>query len=168
LEAEIEAGRFREDLFFRINVIAIDMPPLRLRGNDVLLLAQHFLGIHASKSGKQVATLSVAAADKLLAYLWPGNVRELQNCIERAVAFAEFEQLRVDDLPEKVRAYRPPALALDASEIVTLEENESSYIARVMAVVGGNKSLAARLLGIDRKSLWRRLGRLAGNPTDEG
>ncbi len=166
LEAEIEAGRFREDLFFRINVISIDMPPLRLRGNDVLLLAQHFLDTCASRTSKKVASISVAAAQRLLAYNWPGNVRELQNCVERAVVFAAFEQLLVDDLPEKVRGYRPTPLAIDASQIVTLVENESHYIQSVMQATGGNKSLAARLLGIDRKSLWRRLRSLEDKATD--
>ena len=159
LEAEIEAGRFREDLFFRINVIAIDLPPLRLRGNDVLLLAQKFVETFAAPSHKQVSGLSVEAAKKLLAYAWPGNVRELQNCIERAVTFATLEQLTVGDLPEKISGYQPTATAIDPSEIVTLEENERRYVARVVAAVGGNKSQAARLLGIDRKSLWRRLSR---------
>ncbi len=157
LEAEIEAGRFREDLYFRVNVITLDMPPLRLRGNDVLLLAQHFLERFAKANGKRVTALSVEAAKKLVAYGWPGNVRELQNCMERAVAFASLEQLSPADLPEKINGYKPVVPSLDAAEIVTLEENERRYVERVVAAVGGNKSQAARLLGIDRKSLWRRL-----------
>jgi len=157
LEGEIEAGRFREDLYFRINVITLDMPPLRLRGNDVLLLAQHFLAHFAKTNGKHVTGISVEAAKKLVAYGWPGNVRELQNCMERAVAFASLEQLTPVDLPEKINGYKPAAFALDPAEIVTLEENERRYVERVVAAVGGNKSQAARLLGIDRKSLWRRL-----------
>src|SRR5262249_40141002 len=86
LESEVESGKFREDLFYRINVVRIDVPPLRMRSNDVLLLAQHFLEKIAARSAKRVVGISSPAAEKLLAYEWPGNVRELQNCIERAVA----------------------------------------------------------------------------------
>jgi len=114
LESAIEDERFREDLYFRVNVVHVQMPPLRARGSDVLLLAQHFLVRYAAQSGKHVAGLSPAAAERLMAYSWPGNVRELQNCIERAVALTTFEHLAVDDLPEKVRAYRP--LARDRRE----------------------------------------------------
>lgn len=163
LEAEIEAGRFREDLFFRINVITIDLPPLRLRGNDVLLLAQHFLGRHEEARRKGIRGVSVEAAKRLTAYPWPGNVRELQNCIERAVAFAEHDELVVGDLPEKIAAATPQPESLDEAEIVTLDENERRYVARVLAAVGGNRSHAARLLGIDRKSLWRRLNAPQGS-----
>ncbi len=159
LEDEIEAGRFREDLFFRLNVIALDLPPLRARGNDVLLLADQFLKVHAEKSGKPKLGLSVAAAKCLTAYAWPGNVRELQNCIERAVTFASDIEIRVEDLPEKIGTYHPVYKTLNNSDIVTLKENELRYVARVVEATNGNKSEAARLLGIDRKSLWRRLAR---------
>ncbi len=86
LELAVEEGRFREDLYYRLNVIGLELPPLRARGNDVLLLAQRFLEHFAARSGKRVVGLSPAAAQRLLAYTWPGNVRELQNCVERAVA----------------------------------------------------------------------------------
>jgi two-component system, NtrC family, response regulator AtoC len=159
LETEIEAGRFREDLFFRLNVITIDMPPLRLRGGDVLLLAQRFVEQLAARASKRVTGISVEAAKKLMNYPWPGNVRELHNCIERAIAYTTSEQLVVGDLPERISGHRVSLETTDESEIVTLEENERRYVARVVNAVGGNKSHAARLLGIDRKSLWRRLSK---------
>ncbi|HYX92403.1 MAG TPA: sigma-54 dependent transcriptional regulator, partial [Myxococcaceae bacterium] len=160
LELAVEEERFREDLYFRINVINIHLPPLRTRGNDVLLLAQRFLEQYARKAGKPVKGLSPAVAQKLLAYAWPGNVRELQNCIERAVALTEYELLGVDDLPERIRNYKSSRVVLEAgdpSELVTLEELERRYIRRVLESVGGSRILAARILGVDRKTLYRKL-----------
>ncbi len=160
LESAVEEGRFREDLYFRVNVIHIPMPPLRARGSDVLLLAQHFLVRYAAQAGKRVAGFSPTAAERLMAYAWPGNVRELQNCIERAVALAQYEQIAVDDLPERIRAYRRSHVLVasdDPSELVPLEEVERRYILRVMETVGGNKTLAAQTLGLGRKTLYRKL-----------
>ena len=94
---------FREDVFFRINVIQIELPPLRERGTDILLLAQHFIEQFAIRTDKHVSGISNAAAEKLLDYAWPGNVRELRNAIERAVALTQYEKLIVEDLPEKIR-----------------------------------------------------------------
>ncbi|MFL5344289.1 MAG: sigma-54-dependent transcriptional regulator [Hyalangium sp.] len=162
LELAVEEGRFREDLYYRLNVINIELPPLRARGNDVLLLSQHFVEHFAARTGKRVLGLSPAAAQKLLAYSWPGNVRELQNCIERAVALTTFEQLTVEDLPERVRNYTAPQVlpeVADMSELVTLEEVERRYIHRVLEAVGGSRTLAARILGVDRKTLYRKLHR---------
>jgi DNA-binding NtrC family response regulator len=160
LDAAVEEGRFREDLFFRIDVLRIEVPPLRARGSDVLVLAQHFLRECANRSGKAVVGLSHGAAEKLLQYAWPGNVRELANCIERAVALTEHEQILVEDLPERIRAEARSHLLVtsdDPSELVPLEIVEQRYIARVMESVGGNKTLAARVLGLDRKTLYRKL-----------
>ena len=160
LESAVEEGDFREDLYFRINVIRVETPPLRARGNDVLLLAQHFLVHFAGKAEKNVTGLSPPAAERLLAYAWPGNVRELQNAMERAVALTQYEQITVDDLPEKIRAYRPSHVLLaadDPSELVPLEEMERRYILRVMEAVGGNRTLAAKVLRIGRKTLYRKL-----------
>jgi DNA-binding NtrC family response regulator len=162
LELAVEEGRFREDLYYRLNVIGLELPPLRARGNDVLLLAQRFLEHFASRSGKRVVGLSPPVAQRLLAYGWPGNVRELQNCIERAVALTTFEQLTVEDLPERIRDYRAStasAQAGDVSELVSLEEMERRYIQRVIETVGGSRTLASRILGVDRKTLYRKLGR---------
>jgi two-component system response regulator HydG len=163
LESAVEEGRFREDLYYRINVVSIHLPPLRARVGDILPLAQHFLAVFASRTEKKVTGIAAPAAEKLVTYAWPGNVRELQNCIERAVALTRFEQIVVDDLPEKIREYRRSHVIVasdDPSELVPLEEVERRYIARVMEAVGGNKTAASRILGIDRKRLYRMLDRL--------
>ena len=162
LESAIDERRFREDLFYRINVIHISLPPLRARGNDILLLAQHFIETFAPLSGKTVTGLSAPAAEKLLGYHWPGNVREVKNCIERAVALTRYEQIAVEDLPEKIRDYRQSHVIVasdDASDLVSMEEVERRYILRVLQAVAGNKTLAAQILGFDRKTLYRKLER---------
>jgi len=163
LESAIEEGRFREDLYYRINVVHIPLPPLRARVGDILPLAQHFLSLFASRADKTVTGVAAPAAEKLVTYAWPGNVRELQNCVERAVALTRFEQIVVDDLPAKIRDYRRSHVLVasdDPSELVPLEEVERRYIARVMEAVSGNKTAASRILGIDRKRLYRMLERL--------
>jgi two-component system response regulator HydG len=160
LRALIDEERFREDLYFRINVIHVELPPLRARGGDVLLLAQHFLDVQAARAGKLVTGIAPPAAEKLLAYSWPGNVRELQNAIERAIALTRYEQITVEDLPETIRAYKRSHVLIasdDPSELVPLEEVERRYTLRVLEAVGGNKTLAARVLGITRKTLYRKL-----------
>ncbi|HKU43928.1 MAG TPA: sigma-54 dependent transcriptional regulator [Polyangiales bacterium] len=162
LASAASEGRFREDLFYRINVIELSLPPLRARGSDVLLLGQHFVREFAERSGKAVTGLSPQAAERLLAYVWPGNVRELRNCIERAVALTQFEQITVDDLPERIRAYRSSFVVVasdNPTELVPLEEVERRYILRVLESVQGNKTLAARILGLDRVTLYRKLER---------
>jgi two-component system response regulator HydG len=160
LESAVEENRFREDLFFRINVIHIPMPPLRARAGDVLLLAQHFVDRYATQAGKSVKGIAPAAAERLLAYSWPGNVRELENCIERAIALTSYEQITVDDLPEKIRSYRRSHVLVasdDPAELVPLEEVERRYILRVMEAVGGSKTQAAQVLGVGRRTLYRKL-----------
>jgi two-component system response regulator HydG len=160
LEHAVEEGHFREDLFYRINVIQVPLLPLRVRGGDVLLLAQHFLERFAARERKAVVGLSPEAAERLVAYEWPGNVRELQNCIERAVAVTRFETIRIDDLPERIRAWHPTSVVLsgaDPSELVRLEEVERRYNLHVVRAVGGNKTLAAQVLGVARRTLYRKL-----------
>jgi two-component system response regulator HydG len=161
LDTAVAEQRFREDLYFRINVIQISVPPLRARGNDVLVLAQSFVEQFAGRAGKTVTGLSTAAAERLLSYTWPGNVRELQNAIERAVAVTRFAEITVEDLPERIRDYRVSHVLVaseDPSELAPMEEVERRYIARVMEAVGGNKTLAAKVLGFDRKTLYNKLG----------
>jgi two-component system response regulator HydG len=160
LEAAVAEGCFRDDLFYRLDVVHIHLPPLRSRGGDILILAQGFVSRSAARMGKHVTGMSPAVAEKLLAYEWPGNVRELLNCIERAVALARFEQLAVDDLPDRIRNYRVAHVLVasdDPSELVPLEEVERRYILRVLEAAGGNRSIAARILGLDRKTLYRRI-----------
>jgi two-component system response regulator HydG len=159
LEYAVEEKLFREDLFFRINVIQIDLPPLRERGTDILLLAQHFIEQFATRTDKRVSGISNAAAEKLLDYAWPGNVRELRNAMERAVALTQYENLVVEDLPEKIRSYCGTEMIIgsNASELVSMEETERRYILHVLKAVGGNKAHAARVLGFDRKTLYRKL-----------
>ncbi|HTA93755.1 MAG TPA: sigma-54 dependent transcriptional regulator [Polyangiaceae bacterium] len=168
LETAIEERKFREDLYYRINVIHVELPPLRARGADVLLLAQHYLEHFAAQSQKDVRSLDPEAAERLSAYAWPGNVRELANCLERAVALTRNESIGSADLPEKIRNYRTSHVlvaATDPSELVPLEEVEKRYILRVLEAVGGNKTLAAQVLGLDRKTLYRKLDRYGTDRT---
>jgi two-component system response regulator AtoC len=162
LQAAVQGRRFREDLLYRIEVVHVHLPPLRSRGSDVLLLAQHFVEHFATSLGKAVAGMTREVAGRLLGYPWPGNVRELQNCVEHAVALATGEVITVDDLPEKVQRYRaspaPPPLAA-AVDLAPLEEVERRHVLRVLEAVGGNKTLAAQILRLDRKTLYRKLQR---------
>ena len=162
LESLVEAGRFREDLYYRINVVHLALPPLRARGGDVLALAQQFIARYAEPMGKKVRGFSSAVGERLLAYAWPGNVRELQNCVERALALARFDEVTVEDLPPKVRDYKPSFVVVateDPTDLVTMEEVERRYIGRVMEAVGQNKTQAAKVLGFDRTTLYRKLER---------
>jgi two-component system response regulator HydG len=167
LEAMVEAHTFREDLYFRLNVLSVELPPLRARAGDILVLANHFLDRIAGRVHKRILGFSAEAAEKLLAYPWPGNVRELENCIERAVALASFDRIAVGDLPEKVRAFRSTQIVLnsdDPTTLVSLEALEQRYVAKVLDSVGGNKAAAARILGIERKTLYRMLERWGERP----
>jgi transcriptional regulator with PAS, ATPase and Fis domain len=160
LETEVEEKRFREDLFYRLNVVALIVPPLRERGSDVLSLAQYVLHRIVGRTSKPLPEIATDAARKLLDYNWPGNVRELENSMERAVAMSNGAQITSEHLPAKVQQYQPTRLELstdNVTEMITLEEMERRYTKQVLASVNGNKTHAARLLGIDRRSLYRRL-----------
>jgi len=161
LEEMVEDKRFREDLYYRINVIHIPLPPLRTRGGDVLLLAQHMLRHYATVFDKKVHGLSAAAAERMLAYEWPGNVRELGNCLERAVALAHFEEIQVEDLPDKIKS-QPTRRSVsmtgtDHPELMSLEEVERRHVLRVLEACQGNRTDAAKILDLDRKTLYRKL-----------
>ncbi len=169
LESAVEEGLFREDLYYRINVIQIELPPLRTRGADILLIAQHFLSAFAQKMNRQVTGINADAAEKLLAYNWPGNVRELRNVMERAVALTPFSEIGVAELPEKIRDYKADRVVLGADnpeELQSLEEIERRYIDHVLAATGGNQTRAARILGVDRKTLYRKLKHPADAPRE--
>jgi len=169
LEEAVQQKRFRQDLYFRLNVVHVPLPPLRERGGDVLLLAQRFLEQAAALTAKKVVGLSDEAAERLLAYPWPGNVRELQNCIERAVALTASESITVRDLPEKVRQYRagPPSLGTEGGSFLPLHEVERRYILGVLEAMGGNKSTAASVLGVDRRTLYRKLAEYQATSPDK-
>ncbi|MFO7578064.1 MAG: sigma-54 dependent transcriptional regulator [Pelovirga sp.] len=161
LAKAVAAGTFRSDLFYRLNVIQLELPALRQRGNDILLLAMKFIEQISKRFNKSVSGLSQPAAACLLAYSWPGNVRELRNAIERAVALTLHDQLTIDDFPDAIRHPQGnpplPASLFDETTILPLEEMEQRYIQQVLAQLDGNRTLAARLLGIDRKTLYRKL-----------
>ena len=149
----VKRGAFREDLFFRLNVITIPVPPLRQRGNDILLLAHHFAVKFAGELGKQPPRFSDSALQVLRNYYWPGNVRELENVIQRLVVMTDGDVMEVPDMPPLMRfsALREPDLNR------TLAEVEAEYIRNVLASVDGNKTQAARILGVDRKTLREKL-----------
>jgi two-component system response regulator HydG len=153
LPARIKQGSFREDLFFRISVITIDVPPLRDRGEDVLLLSQHFLRKFAQESNRPAPRLSDDVLQVLKNYSWPGNVRELENVIQRAVVLTEGEIIEVPDLPPNMRFAGTHMERLQR----TLAEVEAEHIGNVLASVDGNKTKAAQILGIDRKTLRQKL-----------
>ncbi len=163
LETEVEEGRFREDLYYRINVVRIHVPPLRARGRDILQLAQFFIEKISRRSGKPVRGLGSQAAAKMLDYDWPGNVRELENAMERAVALARYDEIMVDDLPEAIQRYESNKMVVggdDPAELLTLDELERRYIRRVLAAVKGNKTQAAEVLGLARRTLYRKLEKM--------
>jgi DNA-binding NtrC family response regulator len=154
LHAEVAAGRFREDLLFRINTIEIHVPPLRERRDDIPLLAAHFLREYGVRYGKPVTKFNPDAMHALLAYTWPGNVRELAHVVERAALLAEGDTVRAADL-----SLRPPGEGAGRLEDLSLEEVERVLIGKALARFEGNVSAAAKALGLSRSALYRRLQR---------
>jgi two-component system response regulator HydG len=157
LESAVAAGDFRGDLYYRLDVVRIDVPPLRERGEDVLLLAQHWLERSAFRHRKAVRGLSIAAAEKLLGHDWPGNVRELQNAIEHAVAISRYDLVLADDLPSRLSGTTEPAPQAGSEPLVPFEAVERDHILAVLRALSGNKAAAARVLGVDRRTLYRKL-----------
>ena len=165
LRKEIQQGRFREDLFYRLNVVALHVPPLRERQEDIPLLAQFFLKMFAEKNSKLISGFTPLAMQKLAGYAWPGNVRELMNSVERAVVLSRSDTVDEDELvfpmadqclsPEAPRTAAPAA-------VLPLEEVEKQSILEAMKAAGGNKSEAARRLGITRKTLRKKLEKYEG------
>jgi two-component system response regulator HydG len=158
LADEVAAGRFRQDLYYRLRVVEVCIPPLRARRADVLPLARAVLVRLAARFKRPVRSLSPEAADMLLRYRWPGNVRELENALERAVVLAEGPRVALHDLPEEVRAARMPA-PVSEGEVRPLEEVERAYILAALATNGGNQTQTAAQLGIGTATLYRKLRR---------
>lgn len=168
LEAQVREGGFREDLFFRLETFQITVPPLRERGEDVDLLAARLVARFGAGRQPPVTGIDAAALQILQRYRFPGNVRELSNALERAVAFCQGDEIAAEDLPERLRrrepaaashAPVPPAVSLwDDARLPTLEQVEQRYIRHVLDSLGGNKRRAAQVLGIGRRTLYRRLG----------
>lgn len=156
---EIKRGRFREDLYYRLNVVEIHIPPLRERMEDVAEIVEAFVAEFALKYNKPDLKVSRQALQTLLNYAWPGNVRELRNVIERAVVLSKSSAIESEDFPEKIR--QPSATGsenLEEDRIYTLAEMERMYVRKVLEYAGGNKLKAARLLNIDPKTLRTKLG----------
>jgi two-component system response regulator HydG len=164
LKREVAEGRFREDLYYRLNVIAVTAPPLRARREDVPLLVDHFLGSYAAKNGKSRLTASKPALQRLVDYAWPGNVRELENVIERAVVLCRGDQLGLEDLPEHIAQGEAAGVAGQITFAVgaPLEQLELQAIKETLRQVRGDKALAAQLLGISVRTIYRKLGESEG------
>ena len=160
LEKEVVAGRFRKDLYYRLNVVQIDLPPLRERGNDIATLARHFVSKFGKQPDRTVTGISEQAMRSLMQYDWPGNVRELENTIQRAVALARGEQIEPEDLTERIRLAQSAGPMLENATStcsIPLDEVERRHIQRVLLLSKGNKTKAAKALGVDRRTLYRKL-----------
>ena len=164
LEQEVKAGKFREDLFYRLSVVTLRVPALKERRTDIPLLAERFLAMVLDREGHQQLTLSEETIRTLVAYNWPGNVRELESAIEYAVLHARGHAIAPEDLPEKLQsaqvrtAARQPLSAL-FEDLPALDELERRYLLYILEIAGGNRTRAAEILGIDRRTLYRMLER---------
>ena len=157
LELEVAEGRFRQDLYYRLNVIQIHLPPLSERQDDIPLLAYHFLKKHASKMDKEVDDFIPEVMDTLCQYGFPGNIRELENLIERAIVLSTERTITLAQLPSSLTEHSVSVMRFNKNKLPTLEEQELEYIQWVLNKCGGNRTKAAAILGIDRVSLWRKI-----------
>lgn len=164
LKTDTEKGDFRRDLYYRINVVTIHLPPLVQREGDIQLLALHFLTQKNKSMGKDINGIDREAMDLLCAYSWPGNVRELENVIERAIALENGPSIKPDDLPDFIRNLSIETYRHNPTMVPTLYEQEINYIQWVLEKTAGNKTKAAKIMGIDRVSLWRKLKRYGMEP----
>ncbi len=162
LQESVADGVLRRDLYFRLNVISFHLPPLAERSDDIPLLCQNFLRKYATLAAREIPEISPEALSILLSYDFPGNVRELENIIERGVALARDNVIGVAQLPEDLKTIGVKTYRKSGGKLPTLEEQERSYIDWVMKETGGNKTVAAQILGIDRTSLWRKLKKIEG------
>ncbi len=156
LKDAVREGRFREDLYYRIAVFPVQVPPLRERREDLAALAEFLIAKHAAEMGRPPLSLAPEALARIQAYAWPGNVRELENTLQRALVLAQGECIGMADLPQELRD-SPAGPSCPWSESATLAEVESAWIKRVLERCGGNRTQAAKILGIDPTTLWRRL-----------
>ena len=160
LEEEIRRGAFRSDLYYRLNVIALHVPPLRERRDDIPILTRHFLAGDAKANGGEGHDVAEETMELLVKYDWPGNVRELENALERATVVSPQSMIQPDALPERVRSAPTPLLVMDAPTVnPSMEVIERAYILWVLQAEGGNKTRAAEVLGIDPSTLYRKLNR---------
>ncbi|HKP60498.1 MAG TPA: sigma-54 dependent transcriptional regulator [Polyangiales bacterium] len=166
LKSEVEAGRFREDLFYRLNVIAITCPTLADRNDDIPLLVDHFVAIYCKKNGKPTMNVTRAALERLTAYAWPGNVRELENVIERAVVLGRSTSIDLDSLPAPIAQAEARGGSLSFALGTPLEEIERRVIRATLEHTGGDKRIAAQLLGIATRTIYRKLA--AEGEEDDG
>lgn len=157
LEEAVAKGRLRQDLYFRLNVVHLHLPPLRKRPGDVPLLAHYFLNKHSVQMGKRVEEISARAVANLNQYEFPGNVRELSNIVERGVALCEGHRLDLEHLPPALQNFRAAPANVALEELPTLEQQERDYIHWVLSQTEGNRTRSAEILGIDRVSLWRKI-----------
>ncbi len=158
LEEEVKKGSFRDDLFYRLSVVPIHLPPLRERREDIPLLIEHFITAFSREYNVEPRRIAPSALEKIMAYPWPGNIRELQNVIERVFALSHSNEITLDDLPSAVSGFEEqPFNFQELSELPTLEAMERSLIAAALRKSNGNKNEAARLLAIDRQRLYRKL-----------
>ena len=164
----VKEKRFREDLYYRLNVITVRVPPLRERPEDIRVLAQHYLRVYGAKNGRKLEGFTGEAIDRLEAYAWPGNVRELENLIERSVLLARKDRIDAEDLPEEVMGVkRPPRDAILELIGTPLADIEQRLLDETLRITGGNKTQAAKLLGIDVRTVARKLER-RGDDLAEG
>ena len=159
LTQRVKEGRFREDLFYRLNVIEIHMPPLRDRRDDIPLLVKHYIGTFAQESGKAIRDVDYEAMKAMMAYDWPGNIRELRNTLERATVLAEGDVITLHDLPDKLRAIDVEGIATSSLR-QAMDDFERDYIQRGLAESKGNKETTAERLGIDLATLYRKIKKL--------
>jgi two-component system response regulator HydG len=159
LEREVKEGRFREDLFYRLNVVPVSLPPLRERKEDIPALAAHFFAVYRDKNRKELRDISGKAMDLLMRYDWPGNIRELENCMERAVILARGEIIAPADLPLPIQALSRDReiQGLNLPSGISLQEVEKALILKTLDDTGGNRSRAAEILGINRRTLQNKL-----------
>ena len=164
LESMLEAGQFRSDLYYRLNVFPIHLPPLRERGTDILLLANHFAEKYSGDTGKTIRRVSTPAIDMLMSYHWPGNVRELENCIERAVLLSTDQVIHGHHLPPTLQTAESSGTENQGTLEATLANVERELIVEALKTARGNKAKAARALGLTERVMGLRVSKYEINP----